>query len=222
MTLGLAPEIAHHASRYVLIDVRPPTERYCGIGFIPGSLVMPPWQDLREGADRLEHLAGGKRPVLVCLTGEQARARALSLGHERSPHHLAGGLQRWAAAGWPVAGTWVEGAPAPSHEPGRFPRALRAELDELLDEESGRGLLGRCERATGVSVDGCPAHRLHAWLDRVAVGLLELGLPRTRVGHLVDRLLTRLPPPIPGLTRLASARAPNARSARYRPRFVLP
>lgn len=221
--LGLTPEIADYASRYVLVDVRPRSERYCGLGFIPGSLMLQPSLDLKQGAKDLRRLTRGKQPVLVCLDGERSRAHALAMSDAVGAplHHLIGGLRQWADIGLAVAGRWTEGGPATAHRPGAFQRALRSDLDVLLGDEpiGGEGarvvVLMHCGKILGESFDTCPPDRLHHLLDLVAVRLVDMGVGRARTGALIDRMLTVLPTPVPGLARHLRKVSPTRDLPRY-------
>ncbi|MCA9654799.1 MAG: rhodanese-like domain-containing protein [Myxococcales bacterium] len=219
--LGLPPEIANHASRYLLVDVRPREERYCGLGLIPGALAVRPSLDLPGAAAELARLADGREPVLVCLTGERARAHALGLARavDAPLVHLAGGLLGWMAAGLPVTGQWAQGGPALSYDP-RFPRDLHAELMRLLvddplgAETAARWVLLKAEQELGQPIDARPPRRMHRLLELVGSLLVELGVPRFGVAAMMDQMLTRLPSPVPGFFRPPSDRRATVELAR--------
>ena len=95
----------------VIVDIRPLSERYAGLGFIPGSLSLP-MDPEGPDPDRLRAVVGVRPCVLACLTGRRSEVAAhelAKLGTRIVPANLAEGLLGWRGGGLPVAGlefTW--------------------------------------------------------------------------------------------------------------------
>jgi rhodanese-related sulfurtransferase len=190
----------------VLVDLRPPSERYGGMGFPPGSLHVPGHLDVERWAAAVRQAAGPHTPVLVCLSG--TRARTLAEAHGWS--YLEGGVLAWGAEGLPLAGRHVT---RPSDDPPlpveAFPRHMAAcfvgELAEAaLDHPAldPLALLHRCFERAGVSFTEPTLEGLLRALDQAALASLELGTPAERVAENLDHMLSRLPR-LPGWSRVA-------------------
>lgn len=190
----------------VLVDLRPPSERYGGVGFVPGSLHVPGHLDVESWVAKVQQAAGARTPVLVCLSG--TRARSLAEGHGWS--YLQGGVLAWGAEGLPLAGRHVSRA---SDDPPlaveAFPRHMAAcfvgELAEAaLDHPDldPLALLHRCFDRAGASFTDPTLDGILRALDQAALASLELGTPIERVASNLDHMLSRLPL-LPGWSRVA-------------------
>jgi hypothetical protein len=185
----------------VLVDLRPASERYGGLGFCPGSLGLP-WQPGAERwAARVREVAGARMPVLVCMSG--SRARSCTLAERGAFPHLEGGVLAWAAEGLPLCGRDPAArSDEPPLSPEEFPRHMAAcfvgELaDVALDHPhvDPMRLLGRCFERAGVSMTAPTLEGLLHVLDHAALASLELGTPIERVAANLDHMLSRLPMP---------------------------
>lgn len=89
-----------------LFDVRPPAERYAGMGFIPGSSWCAA-ERLLARLDDLVELTSQSSVVLVCLSGRRSDDAAQALRRRGVSHvySLRGGVLAWRAAGQPICGT---------------------------------------------------------------------------------------------------------------------
>lgn len=92
----------------VVIDIRPPDERYGAVGYLPGSLGVPAEALLAEPG---RYLSLGSALVLVCLSGHRSlrAAEALSARGVGPLYSLEGGTLAWGAA-FPLCG--LSAAPA--------------------------------------------------------------------------------------------------------------
>lgn len=190
----------------VLVDLRPSSERYGGVGFIPGSLHVPGQPDAEHWVAMVREAAGSGTPVLVCLSGTRAR----SLAERHGWSYLEGGVLAWGAEGLPLAGR----PPArPSTDPKipveAFPRHMAScfvgELAEAaLDQPDldPLALLHHCFERAGASFTDPTIEGLLRTLDHAALASLTLGTPIARVAANLDHMLSRLPL-VPGWSRVA-------------------
>lgn len=184
----------------VLVDLRPLGERIGGMGFPPGSLGMPWAPDAVDYTESVRAAAGGRAPVLVCLSGARARARSLAVGGALP--YLEGGVLAWSAEGLPLCGRSMPATDEPLLALDEIPRYLAAcfvgELAELAidrPELDPLALLHRCFERAGVSQDAPSFEGLLRVLDQAALTSLELGTPLSKVATNVDHMLARLPLP---------------------------
>ncbi len=184
MTLPtLAPAELAARTDIPIVDIRPVAEREAGLGWIPGSVCVPP-EALLDRAFAQDWPPSAPL-ALACLSGRRSAAFAVALtsrGWTRV-HDLAGGLLAWRAEGLPVAG---EDTAAFTQAAG--PLSRRAVERELVSCFVAEAVLVEVERD-----DEGPLA-----LDPVAVVRESL----TRVGvedHLTVRDVTRV------LDRLAAA-----------------
>ena len=184
----------------VLIDLRPQSERMEGMGFVPGSLGVPMVSDAARYAELVRAAAGGRTPVLVCLSGSRARTCSQEAGGVLP--YLEGGVLAWAAEGLPLCGLQRPATDEPSISLSEVPRHIAAcfvgELAELaLDrpELDPLQMLEGCFARAGVSMESPSLEGILRVLDQAALTSLELGTPLARVAANVDHMLARLPPP---------------------------
>ncbi|MCA9711772.1 MAG: hypothetical protein KDK70_38405 [Myxococcales bacterium] len=192
---------ASDAIRYQLIDIRPTIERYMGMGFVAGSVSLPHGDELRSDAATIQHVAGCKIPVLLCLSGLKAHGLALALAPSLTHplRYVVGGLFAWRTEGLPLAGVGLLDHAEPPLAPGEFATRLYAELDAMLvgasigATEPAALVLRRCIATLGRPLERSAPHELRRLLDLLAGVLLDFGVSRMEVSALLDRLLRRLP-----------------------------
>jgi rhodanese-related sulfurtransferase len=189
---------------FVVVDIRSASERYCGEGFIPGSISIPEDEPLMEE----EVIAWGRRSplVLACLTGRRSVTLAKAL-KEREPQlnlaNLTTGLLGWIAEELPVAG---RGADYPSgyvHSPAS-PRICRAIASCFVAEtvelslDSGElnvdpmETFSECCVEAGVDPNSPSIFGLLRVLDFAAQRTRELGNDYERIGENIDKMLGML------------------------------
>ena len=108
--LQLTPTAAAELREFLVVDIRPVHERFCGQGFIPGSLHVDT-EDNPMALDQLRQLGHRSSLVLACMTGRRSDALALALKTVDASlvvANLSGGLLGWHAAQLPVAAGGVE------------------------------------------------------------------------------------------------------------------
>ncbi len=199
--LGIRPVHATDAARCQLIDIRPRKERLNGLGFIAGSLNVPQTDDLEADAEAIDHLAGAKLPILVCLNGQRSRALVLALARalELPLGYLEGGVLGWTVAGLPLSGRGANVAPLPPLTVPEYQHLVRSELDALWSDvptalrAPTRFVLERCAVGLGRPIEHWRPQELQHFPDLLAVVLLDLSVPRERVGTIIDRLVARMP-----------------------------
>jgi rhodanese-related sulfurtransferase len=95
VSAGEAHELADEGA--LLLDVRQPDEWEAG--HAPGARLLP----LREVPDSLASLPKDRRIVAVCRSGARSgRATEFLVAQGFDVVNLAGGMQAWAMAGFPV------------------------------------------------------------------------------------------------------------------------
>jgi len=209
--LGLRPMHAQDAARCQLIDIRPVQERFSGLGFIAGSLGLPPSDDLDLDAQAIDQLAGTKLPVLVCLSGHRSRGKVLALAQaiELPLGYLEGGLLAWEAAGLPLAGRWTDVGQLVPMEHDEYRQMLRSRLDALLaDTDMGLRsptdfVLERCAVDLSMPIEHWKLPQLQRLPETLAMILLDLEIPRADISPLIDLLMARMPEAL-SLERAAS------------------
>lgn len=195
------PLVASRSTELVLVDLRPTTERHCGLGFIPGSIGLPLPDDPSVASEQLDALDPPRLPVLVCTSGARARAQVQRIGGrlERPLAYLDGGVLGWSAAGLPLCACAVPNTASAPIDPQELPRHLAAcFVGELAEASLEHGLdplalLRLAFERAGQSYDEPILDQLHRVLDHAALLSLELGTPLERVAANIDRMVAMLP-----------------------------
>lgn len=175
-------------------------ERYGGLGFIPGSIALPPDAPSMRLWERACERTAPQIPVFVCLSGLGSRnlVRLLHQEHEIEALYLEGGVVRWSSEGLPLCGQ-VKGLQQRETSARSFRRslasqfvgqlaaiALERDLDPLV-------LLRECFDAAQTSFEHPDVDALPDVIDRAAACCLRLGVPLRRVADQVDQWLGSLP-----------------------------
>lgn len=184
----------------LLLDIRPPEERWGEQGFIPASLsapMSPPWAELSVPKDALSFARG---VVLVCLSGHRAKLAWREEVEGRPVFVLDGGTLRWAAAGLPLANV-------PRAKEQAEPASSRKELYQMLrscfiaewiESTLNQGsdpsadpvqLLDACFSSEGVDPLGFGFTEMRRVLDRLALLSLQAGTERSRIANNLTTML---------------------------------
>lgn len=178
------------------IDVRPFEERYDGMGFIPGSLGLPPQAPWAW----LGYVASASPVVLVCMSGRRSAelvgefaARGIAM------QTLDGGVLEWASHGLPLAGSQSS---KPAEIEAGLGQALRscfvAQMAEMIavsdlgDDIDPMALLEQCFTAEGVAMDDCQPRQLARVLDRAALFSRQIGSSQAVMAQNLDLFIPRL------------------------------
>lgn len=182
-----------------LLDIRSRSERWSGIGVIPGS-VSP-----RDGLDSevRAHLRNGVPVVLCCMSGRRSLVEVERLA-ERSVFSLAGGMLAWQADGLPAVATAQDFNPivCSSAAPPELASLRRALMSCFVAEvaETAAGainplpLLEECFALVGVDAEEATVGDLVGVVEWAAARSRELGNDYDRIAENMQSFLEQMQP----------------------------